>query len=91
MTHDTLTDKAIVFGTVIASEGGTATAGNHGTATAGDHGTATAGEGGTISVRYWDPLLGRYRVADGDVGIDGIEADTAYVVADGKLTRKETP
>lgn len=59
-----------------------------GTATAGARGTATAGEKGTIAIRYWCQKKERYRVAVGEVGEDGIEPNTAYVVDDGKLVKK---
>jgi len=75
-------------GTATAGYRGTATAGEYGTATAGDDGTATAGAGGEIRIRWWDGT--RYRLAVGYVGEDGIEADTPYVVRDGKLTRAAT-
>ncbi len=78
-------------GTATAGDDGTATAGNRGTATAGDYGTATAGYGGTatagdagtIILAWWDYDLGRRRWVVGEVGIDGIVADTPYRVVDG--------
>ena len=78
-------------GTATAGNRGTATAGNYGTATAGDDGTATAGYGGTatagdagtIILAWWDYDLGRRRWVVGEVGIDGIVADTPYRVVDG--------
>ena len=70
-------------GTATAGDWGTATAGDWGTATAGDSGTATAGYRGMVQVKWWDGE--RYRIATGYVGEDGIEANTAYCVRDGKL------
>ncbi len=58
-----------------------------GTATAGDRGTATAGDRGTICILWWTGS--KFRRAIGEVGEDGIEANVAYVVRDGKLARKE--
>jgi len=51
-SHDTLTDKAIVFGT--AHDHGTVIVGDYGTATAGDTGTAIAGYRGTATAG--DPI-----------------------------------
>jgi hypothetical protein len=70
--------------------GGTVSAGYAGTATAGYAGTATAGEGGTICFQYWCPNMERYRVVVAEVGEDGVEPDTAYVldVASRKPVRK---
>ena len=51
-------------------------------------GTSTSGDGGTISILWWDGQLGRYRRCIGEVGIDGIKANTPYVVVDGKLAEK---
>ena len=70
----------IIHGTATAGDSGTATAGYRGTATAGDSGTATAGLGGTIAIRYYDAKLDRYRTAIAEVGIDGIEPATAYIL-----------
>lgn len=69
---------------------GTATAGDDGTATAGYAGTATAGERGTIIIAWWDSELGRRRWVVGEVGIDGIVADTPYRVVDGALVEVES-
>ena len=85
--------KRVHFGTATAGYGGTATAGYRGTATAGDGGTATAGDGGTatagecgsISVRWWDGRRQRYRLLVAEVGENGIEANNAYCVVDGKF------
>jgi len=76
-------------GTATAGYRGTATAGDRGTATAGEGGTATAGEGGEVHIRHYDGR--RYRIAVGYVGEDGIDPGTAYVVTEGKLTRKVSP
>ena len=77
-------------GTATAGDGGTATAGVDGTATAGDGGTATAGDGGTIILAWWDYDLGRRRWVVGEVGIDGIVADTPYRVVDGAFVEVES-
>ncbi len=74
------TATAGVSGTATAGVRGTATAGDSGTATAGVSGTATAGYGGTISIQYHDPKRDKYRVAIAEVGENGIEPDTAYVL-----------
>ena len=58
-----------------------------GNATAGHYGTATAGNGGQIQIKWWDGM--RDRLAIGYVGEDGIKADVAYHVVDGKLVPKE--
>ena len=78
------------YGTATAGEHGTATAGDYGTATAGVSGTATAGERGTIIIAWWDSELGRRRWVVGEVGIDGIVADTPYRVVDGALVEVES-
>ena len=62
----------------------------YGTATAGVSGTATAGERGTIIIAWWDSELGRRRWVVGEVGIDGIVADTPYRVVDGALVEVES-
>ncbi len=77
-------------GTAMAGNGGTATAGYGGTATAGYRGTATAGNDGTIILAWWDYDLGRRRWVVGEVGIDGIVADTPYMVVDGALVEVES-
>ena len=77
-------------GTATAGVSGTATAGDDGTATAGDSGTAAAGERGTIIIAWWDSELGRRRWVVGEVGIDGIVADTPYRVVDGALVEVES-
>jgi hypothetical protein len=76
-------------GTATAGYGGTATAGHKGTATAGYGGTATAGVGGTISIRYWDSRKEKYRLAVAEVGEDGIEANTAYILDDDHIFVKK--
>ena len=75
-------------GTATAGDWGTATAGYSGTATAGDRGTATAGYRGVVQVKWWDGQ--RYRICTGYVGEDGIKANTAYCVRDGKLVEVES-
>ena len=77
-------------GAATAGDAGTATAGDAGTATAGVSGTATAGERGTIIIAWWDYDLGRRRWVVGEVGIDGIVADTPYRVVDGALVEVES-
>ena len=77
-------------GTATAGDYGTATAGDDGTATAGYDGTATAGERGTIIIAWWDSELGRRRWVVGEVGVDGIVADTPYRVVDGALVEVES-
>ena len=84
------TATAGVSGAATAGDYGTATAGNRGTATAGNYGTATAGERGTIIIAWWDSELGRRRWVVGEVGIDGIVADTPYRVVDGALVEVES-
>ena len=76
-------------GTATAGDYGTATAGDSGTATAGYSGTATAGNLGTVAIRWYDAKQERYRLAIGEVGIDGIAANVAYVVRDGKIARRD--
>lgn len=81
--------RAIIYSTATAGDAGTATAGDRGTATAGTRGTATAGDAGLVAIRWWDETSGRYRLAVGYIGEDGLEPGVAYVVRDGKLARKE--
>ena len=78
------------YGTATAGDGGAATAGYRGTATAGYGGTATAGDYGTIVLAWWDDKLARRRWVAGDVGIDGIKADTPYRCEDGRLVEVES-
>ena len=82
--------EGVVAGTATAGHHGTATAGHRGTATAGHRGTATAGNDGTIILAWWDCDLGRRRWVVGEVGIDGIVADTPYRVVDGALVEVES-
>ena len=84
------TATAGVGGTATAGYRGTATAGERGTATAGCRGTATAGDDGTIILAWWDHDLGRRRWVVGEVGIDGIVADTPYRVVDGAFVEVES-
>ena len=72
-------------GTATAGDYGTVTAGERGTATAGYDGTATAGDYGTIVLAWWDDKLARRRWVVGEVGIDGIKADTPYRCENGRL------
>ncbi len=72
-------------GTATAGHYGSATAGHHGTATAGYRGTATAGQGGAVILAWWDRPRRRRRWVVGEVGIDGIKADTPYRCEDGRL------
>lgn len=89
------TDAPVVYAHRIAGDHGTATAGDFGTATAGDYGTAMAGDGGTatagnrgtVCIWWWDGT--RYRLCVGCVGEDGIEANRAYCVRDGRLVPVE--
>ena len=80
---------SVHFATRAAGNHGTATAGDYGTATAGNYGTATAGYSGTVAIRWYDAKQERYRLAIGEVGIDGIAANVAYVVRDGKIARRD--
>ncbi len=86
--------QAGAYGTAIAGNGGTAIAGNRGTAIAGNggaaqagykgkaqagaYGTAQAGEGGRISIEWYDAMAGRFRLATGYIGEEGLQADTPY-------------
>ena len=73
-----------------ASSGHSSTAAHEGksgiAASIGADGKAKAGENGLLIVCWWDAANERYRACVGEVGIDGIKADTWYSVKDGKLT-----
>ena len=77
-------------GTATAGDYGTVTAGERGTATAGYRGTATAGERGTVILAWWDDTLDRRRWVVGEVGIDGIKADTPYRCDAGRLEEAQS-
>ena len=77
-------------GTATAGDYGTVTAGERGTATAGYGGTATAGDYGTIVLAWWDDKLARRRWVVGEVGIDGIKADTPYRCDAGRLEEAQS-
>jgi hypothetical protein len=79
------TNEIIRLGAKGAVIGSTATAGYYGTATAGYYGTATAGYSGIIQIKHWDGK--RHRIITGYVGENGIEANTAYKLTDGKLVK----
>jgi hypothetical protein len=65
-------------GQATAGYNGRATAGDHGQATAGDNGQATAAKMGIIAIRWWDSQAGRFRLAVGYPGENGIKPYTAY-------------
>jgi hypothetical protein len=67
-------------GTSTSGDGGTSTSGYRGTSTSGDGGTSTSGYGGTISITYYDAKREKWRVATAEVGENGIEPDTFYVL-----------
>lgn len=71
------------YGSKAASSGGYAGI----AASIGNRGTVRAGENGLLICTYWDDDAKRYRACVGEVGIDGIEADTDYRVEDGKLVK----
>ena len=77
-------------GTATAGTDGTATAGYRGTAIAGTDGTAIAGERGTVILAWWDDTLDRRRWVVGEVGIDGIKADTPYRCDAGRLEEAQS-
>jgi hypothetical protein len=53
----------------------------------GDNARGKAGENGLLILTWWDDSDKRYRACVGEVGIDGIEADTWYEVKGGKLSK----
>ena len=55
-----------------------------------NQGTVRAGKNGLLIACWWDSGTERYHACTGEVGVDGIEADTDYCVKNGKLT-KVTP
>ena len=57
-------------------------------ATLANGGTVRAGANGLLICTWWDDAASRHRACVGEVGIDGIEADTDYCVREGKLVRK---
>ena len=62
--------------------------GKSGIATAiGDQVQGKAGENGLLILTWWDEPAKRSHACVGEVGIDGIEADTWYKVVDGKLVK----
>ena len=54
-------------------------------ASIGNGGTVRAGPNGLLIACWWDGDAKRYHAATGEVGVDGIKADTDYRVVDGKL------
>ena len=48
-------------------------------------GSAKSGPNGLVIVCWWDSASNRYHACTGEVGIDGIKANTDYCVKDGKL------
>ncbi len=54
-------------------------------ASVGHGGWAMAGQNGLVIVCYWDEKNNRFRACVGNVGEDGIKADTKYIVENGKL------
>jgi hypothetical protein len=80
------TSTSGVGGTSTSGDRGTSTSGVGGTSTSGDRGTSTSGVGGTsqtgdvgiIVCRWHDSAAGRFRLAVGYVGEDGIKSNTFY-------------
>jgi hypothetical protein len=66
--------------TVTGGHNSTVTGGHNSTVTGGYRSTVTGGDNSTISIRYYDPKRGKYRVAIAEVGENGIEPDTAYIL-----------
>ena len=54
-------------------------------ASIGHNGTVRAGKNGLLIACWWDDAAKRYHACTGEVGVDGIKADTDYRVVDGKL------
>jgi hypothetical protein len=77
------------YSSTAASSGDCSTAASSGdsgvAATIGTEGQAKAGPLGLVIVTYWVAAEKRYRACVGNVGEDGIMADTWYKVADGRL------
>ena len=59
-------------------------------ASIGNNGRAKAGPLGLVIVTYWSRDENRYRACVGNVGEDGVKADTWYRVQDGKLAEVTT-
>jgi hypothetical protein len=74
-------------GTSIVGNDGMAITGNRGIAIAGNGGTTSAGENGVIDIGWHDGK--RLRRIIGYIGEDGIEANVAYRVDNGKLVKIE--
>ena len=55
-------------------------------ASLGNQGTVRAGPNGLLIACWWDSDAKRYHACAGEVGVDGIKANTDYKVVDGKLT-----
>ena len=60
-------------------------------ASIGEGGAAKAGPNGLVIVCWWDKKSKRYRACIGNVGEDGIDADTWYVAKNGKLVKRDAP
>ncbi|MDI6809388.1 MAG: hypothetical protein QME66_10455 [Candidatus Eisenbacteria bacterium] len=73
---------------VVGMEGQSSVAGNYGIASViGEDGMAKAGPNGLLILTWWDQVRKRYHVVTGEVGVEGIEADTWYCVQDNKLSK----